>query len=78
MIIVLFLITGCSKDIKTEVYSNIEQNNDEFISINYPETNIRKLNNFIKRNIQYKKKIQDITVITLVLFFTFNSLQNNI
>lgn len=25
MIIVLFLITGCSKDIKTEVYSNIEK-----------------------------------------------------
>ena len=80
MIIVLFLITGCSKDIKTEVYSNIEQNNDEFISINYPETNIRKLNNFIKKDINKTKEAFnkiDNKEKELNIDYTYNVVNNN-
>ena len=80
MIIVLFLITGCSKDIKTEVYSNIEQNNDEFISINYPETNIRKLNNFIKKDINKTKEVFnkiDNKEKELNIDYTYNVVNNN-
>lgn len=51
LMIFIFLITGCTQDIKMEVYSDIKQNNNEFISINYPETNIKKLNKYIKKDI---------------------------
>lgn len=47
----IFLITGCTTDIKMEIYSDIKQNDNEFISINYPEINIKKLNKYIKKDI---------------------------
>lgn len=59
----LFLITGCTKDIKMEIYSDIKQTDNKFISINYPETNIKKLNKYIKKDINEAVK-------------TFNELDN--
>lgn len=59
----IFLITGCTNDIKMEIYSDIKQNNNNFISINYPKTNIRKLNKYIKKDINKVVK-------------TFNKLDN--
>lgn len=59
----IFLITGCTNDIKMEIYSDIKQNNNKFISINYPKTNIRRLNKYIKKDINKAVK-------------TFNKLDN--
>ncbi len=61
--IFIFLITGCTNDIKMEIYSDIKQNDNKFISINYPETNIQKLNKYIKKDINETIK-------------TFNELEN--
>lgn len=61
--IFIFLITGCTNDIKMEIYSDIKQNDNKFISINYPETNIKKLNKYIKKDINEAVK-------------TFNKLDN--
>ena len=63
LMIFIFLITGCTNDIKMEIYSNIKQNDNKFISINYPETNIKKLNKYIKKDINEAVK-------------TFNKLDN--
>lgn len=63
LMIFIFLITGCTNDIKMEIYSDIKQNDNKFISINYPETNIKKLNKYIKKNINEAIK-------------TFNELDN--
>lgn len=63
LIIFIFLITGCTNDIKMEIYSDIKQNDNKFISINYPETNIKKLNKYIKKDINEAVK-------------TFNKLDN--
>ncbi len=63
LMIFIFLITGCTNDIKMEIYSDIKQNDNKFISINYPETNIKKLNKYIKKDINEAVK-------------TFNKLDN--
>ena len=63
LMIFIFLITGCTNDIKMEIYSDIKQNNNKFISINYPKTNIRRLNKYIKKDINKAVK-------------TFNKLDN--
>ena len=76
----LFLITGCTKDIKMEIYSDIKQNDNKFISINYPETNIKKLNKYIKKNINETVKTfnaLDNEEKELNIDYTYNVVNNN-
>ena len=48
---ILILITGCSKNIEMEISSTIKHEDNKFISINYPQTNIKKLNKYIKQDV---------------------------
>lgn len=78
--IFIFLITGCTNDIKMEIYSDIKQNDNKFISINYPETNIKKLNKYIKKDINEAIKTfneLDNEEKELNIDYTYNVVNNN-
>lgn len=80
MIIVLFLITGCTNDIKMEIYSDIKQIDNNFVSINYPKTNIKKLNKYIKKDVDKTIKIfneLDNEGKELNIDYTYNVVNNN-
>lgn len=47
-LLIIFLLCGCSKDVVTF----IENNNNTYIAINYPVTNIKKLDKQIKKHIE--------------------------
>lgn len=52
IIVFIFLtLTGCTNNSEIEIFSNISQNNSEFISINYPKTGIKKLDKNIEQNV---------------------------
>lgn len=51
LLLIVLILTGCTNDSELEIVSNISQTNSEFISINYPKTGIKKLDNHIKKRI---------------------------
>lgn len=84
-ILSLFLITGCSKDIKMELHTEIKENSNELISINYPVFNINKLNKLIKKDInqimdtfQSIKFEEDSSEKELNIDYTYNLVNDNI
>ena len=80
MIIVLFLITGCTNDIKMEIYSDIKQIDNSFVSINYPKTNIKKINKYIKKDVDEIMKVfneLDSEGKELNIDYTYNVVNNN-
>ena len=46
-----FSIVGCNKNLKVEIYTEVIHEENELLSINYPIFNIKKLNNYIKDDI---------------------------
>lgn len=52
ILILLLLMCGCSKEIKENVETVVESKNNIIIGINYPETNISKLDKKIKEHIE--------------------------
>lgn len=51
LLLIVLILTGCTNNSELEIVSNISQTNSEFISINYPKTGIKKLDNHIKKRI---------------------------
>lgn len=80
LIISIFFITGCRTNSKTTIYSDIKQNGDGVISITYPKTNIKKLDNYIKKDINkttnkfYKINYEEKE---LNIDYTYNNIDNN-
>lgn len=56
IILASILLTSCSnkKEIKKDVNTIIEKNNNILIGINYPITNIKKLDSIIKKDVEYE------------------------
>lgn len=51
LLLIVLILTGCTNNSELEIVSDISQTNSEFISINYPKTGIKKLDNHIKKRI---------------------------
>lgn len=78
--IAIILCSGCTKNDKTEIFSLINHTDDIAVSINYPETNIKKLDNYIRNDV--KKSINNFNKINteekeLNIDYTYNVVNDN-